>query len=309
VRRSSSIVVLVAGLAAALAPGSSAQTPGPCPDGSPTLVLTVNGRAEPVYTTHDLLVRAKLSGGAYFSVVSFDVTGVRRLPHPDGDEGSQSEIHAIADSPGTLTATATLTDDSSEETCTVSGSRSFEIRQATAPLVSKLRRPAPFKQRPGWTWDQPFRFKVAPGPTGARTPITVEARAIRKARVPGPGVPAARRTFAMRPSDATDAPEPEPRRGCSEIELICPRTVNTWPTGAEVDVRASGGRVVPTTIRVFVNLPRGYPRGLRLIKTPIGVDVKVRQDGAVIARLRIAGRCDPRGQFSLCRYRKLTTAR
>jgi hypothetical protein len=65
---------------------------------------------------------------------------------------------------------------------------------------------------------------------------------------------------------------------------------------------------VPTTIRVFVTLPRGYPVGLALRKTPIGVDVKVRQDGAVIARLRIAGRCAPRGQFSLCRYRKLSTA-
>jgi hypothetical protein len=308
VRLPSSTIVLAAALAAALAPVSSAQTSGPCPEGSPTLILTVNGKTEPVYTTHDLLVRAKLSGRADFTVLSFDVTGVRRLPHPDGDEGSPSEIFAIADSPGTLTATATLTNDSAESSCTVSGGASFEIRAATRPLVSKLRRPAPFKQRPGWTWDQPFRFKVAPGPTGARTPITIAARAIRRARLPGPGVAAERVTFAMRPSDATDAPEPEPRRGCSTIELICPRTVHTWPTGAEVDVIASGGRVVPAVIRVDVTLPRGYPRGLRLINTPIGVDVKVLQDGAVIARLRIAGRCDPRGQFSRCRYRKLTTA-
>jgi len=149
---------------------------------------------------------------------------------------------------------------------------------------------------------------VAPGATGARSPITVEARAIRKARIPGRGVKAARIMFPMRPSDAGLMPDPQPHGDCSTIELICPRRVHTWATGAEVDVIASGGREVPARIRVIVELPRGYPKGLRLIKTPVGVDVRVLQDGAAIARLRIAGRCDPRGQFSLCRYRKLTAA-
>jgi hypothetical protein len=303
-----SAVVLVVAVAAALAPASPAQTSPQCPPGSPGPVFTVNGRAQPVYTTQDLLVRTKLPDGADFFVESFDVTGVRRLPHPDGDEGSRSEIYAIADSPGTLTATATLSNETGDTPCTVSGSASFEVRAATHPLVSKLRRPPPFKQRPGQTWDSKFWFKVAPGATGARSPITVEARAIRKARIPGRGVKAARITFPMRPSDAGLMPDPQPHGDCSTIELICPRRVHTWPTGAEVDVIASGGREVPARIRVIVELPRGYPKGLRLIKTPVGVDVRVLQDGAAIARLRIAGRCDPRGQFSLCRYKKLTTA-
>src|SRR5688500_4811986 len=39
--------------------------------GSPTLVFTVNGRTTgPVYTTHDLLVRVRLSGGTVYSVDS-----------------------------------------------------------------------------------------------------------------------------------------------------------------------------------------------------------------------------------------------
>ena len=297
---------LVVVLALALCVPASAQA-AECPPGSPTLVVLANGKTSgPVYTTHDLLVRARLSGGAYYTVNSFDVSGLRRLPHPDGDEAPAGEAFGIADAPGTLTVTATLTNDDAD--CTVSGTASFEVKQATSPIVSRLRRPPRFKQRPGQTWDSKFWFKVAPGATGARSPITVEARAIRKARIPGRGVKAARIMFPMRPSDAGLMPDPQPHGDCSTIELICPRRVHTWATGAEVDVIASGGREVPARIRVIVELPRGYPKGLRLIKTPVGVDVRVLQDGAAIARLRIAGRCDPRGQFSLCRYRKLTAA-
>ena len=293
-------------LALTLAPAASSQTTGPCPPGSATAVFTVNGKTGPVYTTHDLLVRVKLSGGAYFTVNSFEVTGIRRLPHPDGDEAPPSEMYGTADSPGTLTATATLTND--DVGCTVSGSASFEVRAATTPAVSKLRRPPPYKAKPGLTWDSKFWFKVAPGATGARMPITIEARAIRRARIPGPGVKAARITFPMRTSDAGDMPDPQAHGDCSTVELIGPHRVHTWATGAEVDVIPSGGREVPARIRVVVELPRGYPRGYRLVKTPVGVDLKVLQDGAAIARLRIAGRCAPVGQFSRCRYRKLTMA-
>lgn len=299
---------LVVVLALAFVPSTSAQAPAPCPPGSPQPVFTVNGGAGPVYTTHDLLVRVRLSGGALFSVESFEVTGVRRLPHPDGDDARQPEIHAIADQPGTLTATATLTNEDGETLCTVTGTASFEVRAATTPVVSRLRRPPPFRAKPGLVWDSRYWFRVTPGPTGVRTPLTIEARAIRAARVPGPGVRAARVTYPMRPSDGAP-PELRPvRRGCSDNELICPRTVRTWPTGASVAVLTRGGRAVPASIRVLVTLPRGYPVGRRLAKTPVGVDVRVLQDGAAIARLRLAGRCDPMGQFSRCRFKTLSTA-
>jgi hypothetical protein len=288
-----------------MAPAASAQTE--CPPGSPTPVFTVNGKTGPVYTSHDLLARVKLSGGALFSVNSFEVTGLRRLSHPDGDEASLAEIFGTADSPGTLTATATLTNEDAATPCTVGGSASFEVRAATTPVVSNLRRPPPFKGRPGLVWDSKFWFWVTPGPTGVRTPLTVEARAVRRARLPGAGARAARITFPMRPSDGAP-PDQEPHGGCSYVALICPPVFRTWPRGAEVDVLAKGGREVPARLRIIVDLPRGVPVGYRLAKTPVGVEVRVLQDGAAIARLRIVGRCDPSGQFSRCRYKQLSMA-
>ena len=267
----------------------------------------VNGKTSgPVYTTHDLLVRVRLSGGAYYTVNSFDVAGLRRLPHPDIDEFPPNEAFGVADTPGTLTVTATLTND--DAGCTVSGAVNFEVKQADTPLVSNLRRPPPFKGHRGWLWDSKYWFWVKPGPTGVVSPLTVEARAIRRARVPGPGVPAKRITFPMRPSDGA-GPDQEPFGGCGAYTLICPRKIRTWSNGAEVEVFAKGGPTARGYVKVLVTLPRGVPTlHYTLAKTPIGVDVKVLQDGAPIARLRMAGRCDPRGQFSQCRFKKLSTA-
>lgn len=294
-------------LAFALVPAANAQA-AECPPGSPTLVFTVNRKTEPVYTTHELMVRVKLSGSAYFTVNSFEVTGMRRLPHPSGDEGPPFEIFGIADGPGVLTATATLTNDDAFPSCTVTGSASFEVKSATAPIVSKLRRPPPFKGTPGLVWDSRYWFWVKPGPTGVVTPLTVVARAIRRARVPGARVPAKRITFPMRPTDGP-VPEQEPFGGCGAYTLICTPRVRTWAKGAEVDVFPMGGREVPALVKVLVTLPRGVPTlHYTVAKTPVGVDVKVLQDGAPIARLRMAGRCDMSGQFSRCRFKRLTTA-
>ena len=70
-----------------------------------------------------------------------------------------------------------------------------------------------------------------------------------------------------------------------------------------------GRREVPALVKVLVTLPRGVPTLHHTIaKTPIGVDVKVLQGGAPIARLRMAGRCDISGQFSRCRFKRLSTA-
>ena len=66
---------------------------------------------------------------------------------------------------------------------------------------------------------------------------------------------------------------------------------------------------MPALVKVTITLPRGVPTlHYSLKKTPIGVDVKVLQDGAAVARVRMAGRCDPRGQFAQCRFKKLSTA-
>jgi hypothetical protein len=289
-------------------PAASAQA-AECPPGSPTLVVMVNGNTSgPVYTTRDLLVRVRLSGGAFYTVNSFEVTGLRRVPHPDGDESPVNEFFGIADAPGTLAVTATLTNEDADPSCTVSGNVNFEISQATAPIVSKLRKPPPFKGHRGWLWDSKYWFWVKPGPMGNVSPITVEARAIRGARVPGLGVAAKRITFPMRVSDG-EPPDQEPHGGCGSTALICPRKIRTWPNGAEVDVFAKGGTTARGLVKVLVTLPRGVPTlHYSLAKTPVGLDVKVLQDGAAIARLRMAGRCDPRGQFSRCRFKTLSTA-
>jgi hypothetical protein len=298
-------------LGVALVPGASAQTTyPPCPPGTPAPKFTVNGKVGPVYTTHDLVVRVKQPGGAYFDTMSFDVFGVRVLP---SEEGTQNPIKAVADSPGTLGATATLLIDTSDgNSCTVSGTGNFEVKAATTPEVSKLRRPRVYKADPKLRWDSEFRFIVKPGPTGDRRPITVEARGIPRAKVPGPGVKAGRRTFVMRGSDDVgDNNEDRVLGTCSVFTLVCPKRIATWPTGPEIDVFSRGGGEAVGAVEVRVTLPRGYPasrRSHRHVLSPAGVDVKVLQGGHTIARLRIAGLCDGRGQFSLCRYKKLTTA-
>jgi len=301
--RWSGLVVVLVLLGLPAADAQAAQ----CPPGSPTPVFTVNGKASgPVYTTRDLTVRVKLSGGAYYSVDSLNVTGIRPVPLPDGDELPFDEAYGIADAPGTLTATATLTND--DANCTVSGAANFEVQQATAPVVSRLRRPRPFKGHHGWTWDSKFWFWVKPGATGDVRPLTVEARAIRRARVPRSGVPAKTVTFPMRPSDGA-IPDQDPHGNCTAYQLICTPRIRTWPTGAQVDVRPMGGRSVPALVKVTITLPSGVPTlHYSLKKTPVGLDVKVLQGGAAIARVRLAGRCDPRGQFFRCRFKKLSTA-
>jgi hypothetical protein len=299
---------LVAVVALALLPAASAQA-AECPPGSPTLVVTVNGKTSgPVYTTRDLFVRARLSGGAFYTVQSFEVSGLRRVPLPDDGQLNDGEFFGIADAPGTLTVTATLMNEDADPRCTVSGTATFEIAQATAPIVSKLRKPPVFKGHPPWLWDSKYWFWVKPGATGSASPITVEARAIKRAKIPGPGVPAKRITFPMRPSDG-ERPEQDPHGRCSSYELICPRHIRTWPDGASVEVRPLGGRAVPAAVKVQVRLPSGIPTLHRTLrKTPVGLDIRVLQDGAAVARLRMAGRCDPRGQFFECRYKKLSTA-
>ena len=301
--------LVVVGLA--LAPGAYAQTSyPPCASGTPAPTFTVNGKAEPVYTSHDLVVRVKQPGDPNFSTLSFEVSGARLLPSEDG---IQNPIAAVADSPGTLNATATLlTETSDGSSCTVSGTGSFEVKAATTPEVSELRRPRVYKADPKLRWDSEFRFTVKPGPTGDRRPMTVEARGIPRAKVPGPRVKAGRRTFAMRGSDNVgEGNENRVLGTCSVFTLVCPKKIATWPTGPEINVYTRGGRVAPAAVEVHVTLPRGYPasrRSLRHVLSPAGVDVKVLQGGHTIARLRIAGLCDGRGQFSLCRYKRLTTA-
>ncbi len=141
-----------------------------------------------------------------------------------------------ADSPGTLAANAVMRSYRGPEgaSCTVAGSASFEVRAATTPAVSKLRRPRPFPADPPLLRDTVFSFTVKPGPTGNRNPLTVEARAVLRAQLPGQGVKAKSRTVPLR---AEDVMEDRRRPGaCGVTTLICPPHVQTWSKGAEVSV-------------------------------------------------------------------------
>ena len=42
-------------------------------------------------------------------------------------------------------------------------------------------------------------------------------------------------------------------------------------------------------------------------ESPVEVDVRILQSGSAIGRLRLAGLCDGRGQFDLCRFKTFTT--
>lgn len=302
--RAGLLAALAAVSALAFVPAAAAQTAGPpCPAGTPAPTFTVNGKATgPVYTSQELTVRVKAPGDADAYVESFTVSGVRLLP----EEDSGNVIHATAAAPGTLLASAVMGTyrGPEEASCSLAGSASFEIRPATTPVVSKLRRPRPFAADPPLLRDTNFSFTVKPGPTGDRNPLIVEARAALRAKLPGKGVKAKTEAVALRPSDLVD----ESDRGRLPCALICPPKVRSWPKGAQVNVFDLGNSGVPSGLEVRVTAPRGVPgRGRFPGRTPFGVDVKVLQSGRVIARLRVAGECRPFGQFSKCRYKKLTT--
>jgi hypothetical protein len=288
-------------LALVVAPGAAAQTPDPpCPAGTPSPVFTVNGKTAPVYTTNELTVRVRQPGDSSAYPLSFEISGARLMP--SDDEGDSNTLHAIADVPGTLTASAVMTtypDQGSGESCTVSGSATFEIKQATVPVVT-LRRPRPLLSDPPLLWDSEWRLVVALGPTVDRSPLTVEARAIRRAKLPGKGAKRRTRTIALRASDQVEDDESD------QGQLISSPRVNSWPKGAQVDVFSKTAR----TLIVQTTLPSGYPsgpRGLTRAKSPVGVDVRILQSGRAIGRLRLAGRCEGRGQFYLCRFKTFTT--
>lgn len=288
---------------------ASAPAAPPCPPGLPAPTFTANGGSGPVYTTQDLVFRMRVPGGQYFDVERFDVSGVRRLPR-DAEEGGGlgGVIYATADAPGTLVASGSvLLVDASGNDCSASGTASFEARAASAPTVSALREPRRFKQKRGRLWSSEWSFGVVAGPAANRSPLTVEARAVRRARVPGSGVRAASRTFNLRVSDGV-LEDPDPLGSCSNVTLICPPKRRTWATGAEVSAFETVGRANGVTVKV--RMPVGAPApppSRRLLRTPAGVDVRVLQGGAVVARLRIAGLCTGEGQFAICRLKTLST--
>jgi hypothetical protein len=121
-------------------------------------------------------------------------------------------------------------------------------------------------------------------------------------------------TFPMRFSDG-QVSNSEPA-GCGRWALICPTTTFGWPTSAGIAVFPEGPDDAPSEQPMIdIGLPGGTPLPHnRHVPTPFGLEVRVFQDGAAIARVRMAGRCDVAPRRALvyhyyrCRFRKLTTA-
>lgn len=298
----------VAVLVVTLVPRAAAQAPEPpCPAGTPAPAFTVNGKPGPVYTTHELTVRVKAPGDPDALVERLDVSGARALPEDFQESGGV--LRLIADAPGALTASALIStyQGPDGDRCALTGSASFEVRPAEPPTVTKLRRPRPYLADPPLLWDTDFRFRVRSGATGDRSPLTVEARAVLRAKLPAAGAKVASRAFGLRASDPVPNPDRRPLGTCSVYTLVCPPKVQSWPKGAELSVYPEGR----TGLRIEVTAPRGYPLGRGGLRgtgrTPFGVDIRVLQSAGVVARLRIAGVCIASGQFSDCRLRTLST--
>ena len=219
-----------------------------------------------------------------------------------------------ADAPGTLTVTADARRTTTRSrSCTVSGTVSFEIgghdadRLEAAPAARRSRGTG------GWLWDSDVLVLGQAGADGRR------AR-----RSPSRRAPSGGRAFRGRARARSASPS---RCGPSRRPGARPgaRTASCAYDRADLPARASGPGLNGAERRV--RSPRAAARcraarqgadhaparGHRRSHYSAHEDSdrprrQGAQDGAPIARLRMAGRCDPRGQFSQCRFKKLSTA-
>ena len=255
-------------LALTLVPGASAQTTyPPCPAGTAAPTFTVNGKAMPVYTTHDLLVRVKLPGDP-----NFFRRELRRFRSPRIDARERGgATRAWCARSATRPARSRQTQHSKPPTprggnpCTVSGSATIEVeKQADPPAVSKLRRPRVYKPDPRLSWDSDFRFTVKPGPTGDRRPLTVEDEGPRDPTRKGAGSAREARHADVHHAALGRCHRAKARRNAC-WGRAAPRHWSARrrsPRGRRVQRSTSSIGVdawLPAAVEVEVTLPRGYP--------------------------------------------------
>ena len=228
------------------------------PAGSPTLVVMVNGKTSgPVYTTRDLLVRVRLSGGAYYSVNSFDVTGMRRIPHPDGDEALPNEAMGIADSPGTLDGDRGP--DERRRRPALHGQRHRQLRDQGGHGADRLQPPqaARLQGPPSVAVGLELLVLGQAGADGRRRPLTVEARAIKRATRSGAG-------RAREERHLPDAPvrRPEARPGrARELRVVGADLPAPHPDLAGRSERQRALRWAAARYAAFVKVMMDLPRG------------------------------------------------
>ena len=306
-----SIALLLAGGALIAVPSTAAadeNTPCTASRAKPRIVLAEKGSPTTLYATHELRLSLAQAPGGEAGVRSVEAPGAR--VDREGGEGTAAALLWV-DRPGPVTVTVRAVDKDPaldpakkgvDTDCTHILSQTFTITPATVTKAGKLKRPFLVdRRRRLWYRRVSYSFAVAPKGAGAdRSPLTVRARATRRAVYPSARTPAITQTFGLRGFDAT---EPPFKRGCQA--LICPAKQGSYSKGLTV---YAFGR--PGGLRVLVDVPTSYPSkvlGRRVIPTPWGLDVEIFQSGRRVARLRAAGRCTQGGQAARCTFKKAST--
>ena len=287
--------------------GATAAEGDPCPANQPRPTISVSdpAGAGSLYATHILRLRFGASGDDSTELRSFTAPGARIL----GDDNRE----VVSDRPGQLTLTAVFfiqhygtTFDDKDYSCSMTVTQAVDLKAPNrATVVGRLKRPRLVdRARNLWYRRVEYSFVVKrPSAAADLSPLTVRARAVRRARYPKASTKAFTRVFGQREFDTV---EQRYRNGC-EGGLIC------QPEGPRGFAKGIGVRVneVSRGLEISVDVPTGYfSRNAlknRIIPTPFGVDVQVFQSGKRIARLRAAGRCDSYGQAANCRFKKVRT--
>jgi len=305
-----SIALLLSIGVLAVPSGAAADENTPCTGSrpKPQMTLVDRGAGSAVYATQELGVKLTQAGEEGVGIRSIAAPGARVDTEEAG--GGFAALLWI-DRPGPLTVTVRAADrdpaldpanKGADTECTHTLSQTFDISAATVTKASKLRRPFLVdRRRRLWYRRVVYSFSVRPEGAGAdRSPLTVRARTIRRARYPSPRTRAVSQVYGLR---AFDIKEPPFKRGCQS--LVCPPKARNGSAKA-LEVRVDEGR---GGLKISVVVPTAYPSksGRRLIPTPWGADIEVFQSGRRVARLRVAGRCTEGGQAARCTFKRAST--
>ncbi len=270
-------VLLVALLALGLGAASQSRgqvPPPPCSTavaGQPTFSASDldEHKSSRLIATHTIQLTADLSetvvddGSVRFSMPP-SATVIR--PHGDVNAGPWGLVF-FSEKSGPVPVTATWTqDDGSGGTCASSASTTLQLQSAT-PIGRMTNTLAAEHQHPNLRFDLHWSVGADVGRSADLDPVQVMARGVSQPRLPGAKLPFKTVTVPLRLGDPgfNDA---------KTYRIKLPRW--TIETGGD-----QGGFSLT-----------GDARGVTPRDAPLGYEVKVLQSGRLLARLRLAGRCN-----------------
>jgi hypothetical protein len=269
-------IVLVALLAVGLGAASQSRgqvPPPPCSSavaGQPTFSASdLDERlSSRLIATHTIKVTADLSETVVDGSVTFSMPPSATVIRPDGDVNAGPwGLIFFSEESGPVSVTATWTqDDGSGGTCASSASTTLQLQSAT-PIGRMTNALAAAHQHPNFRFDLSWIVGADVGRTADLDPVQVMARGVSQPRLPGAKLPFKTVTVPLRLGDPgfNDA---------KTYRINLPR----WMIGAGGD---QGGFTL-----------RGDARDLTPRNATLGYEVKVLQSGRLLARLRLAGRCN-----------------